>query len=432
MNRLFCAIGVLLGVLPNAFALEPSEIAIIVNRGVPSSRKVAEHYAEKRGVPKENIIELSLSRGEEMSRNEYDRLFLGMFRDLLSPKKATIKCLLTTYGVPLRVGPKVPTDVEKSELETLAATIKKTEADLASAENPNTPDPISALAAKGELRRLTERRMILSGQESTAAVDSELMLLWWPTYNLARWMPNPLHWQFPPAQRAKQPMVLLTARLDGPTPEIAKRLVDDAIFAEENGLSGKAYLDARGIAFDPKAANDGGLGYGGYDQSFRDTATLLKTAKFDVILDDKPELFAIDSCPDACFYAGWYALGNYQRPGKLNRGAIAWHLASSEAVTLRDAKSKLWCPNLLKDGAAVTLGPVAEPYTIGFPKPAEFFGFVATGEFAMVEVHARTQYFTSWMTVFVGDPLYRPFAKTPRLKLDDVRPSPAGGRSMFR
>jgi hypothetical protein len=33
----------------------------------------------------------------------------------------------------------------------------------------------------------------------------------------------------------------------------------------------------------------------------------------------------------------------------------------------------------------------------------------------------------SWMTVLVGDPLYNPFAKNPRLEPEQVKPSPAGG-----
>ena len=108
-------------------------------------------------------------------------------------------------------------------------------------------------------------------------------------------------------------------------------------------------------------------------------------------------------------------------------GAVAWHLASSEAVTLRNPDSKVWCPNLLKKGVCATLGPVAEPYTVGFPKPAEFFGFLATGEYTLVECYARTVLMCSWMTVLVGDPLYNPFKKNPKLKVDDVVPSPKGG-----
>lgn len=97
-----------------------------------------------------------------------------------------------------------------------------------------------------------------------------------------------------------------------------------------------------------------------------------------------------------------------------------------EAVTLRNGQSKVWCPNLLKKGVAATIGPVAEPYTIGFPKPAEFFGFLATGEYTLVESYSRSLLFCSWMTVLVGDPLYNPFAKNPKLKSADVLPSPKG------
>ncbi|MBY0514525.1 MAG: hypothetical protein K2P78_11515 [Gemmataceae bacterium] len=48
----------------------------------------------------------------------------------------------------------------------------------------------------------------------------------------------------------------MTARLDGPTPEIANHLVDDAIAVEAVGLKGKAVVDARRIRFDPRGGDD--------------------------------------------------------------------------------------------------------------------------------------------------------------------------------
>src|SRR5579885_463284 len=194
------------------------------------------------------------------------------------------------------------------------------------------------------------------------------MLLWWPDYPAARWVVNPLYFQFPEAKRKAAPPVLMTARLDGPSPALAKRLVDDAVAAEAVGLKGKAYIDARGIKYDPKKPGETGTGYEGYDESFREAAGLLRKGGLDVTLDDTPELFKPGACPDCAIYAGWYKLGSYVPSFTFVRGAVAWHLASSEAVTLRDPKSELWCPNLLRDGAAVTIGPVAEPYTVGFPK----------------------------------------------------------------
>src|SRR5947209_14622292 len=100
---------------------------------------------------------------------------------------------------------------------------------------------------------------------------------------------------------------------------------------------------------------------------------LEKEAKLPVTLDDKPALFPPKSCPDCALYCGWYSLANYVDAFTFAPGAVAYHIASSEAVSLRNPRSKLWCVNLLQRGVVATLGPVTEPYTLGFPKPAEFF-----------------------------------------------------------
>ena len=134
------------------------------------------------------------------------------------------------------------------------------------------------------------------------------------------------------------------------------------------------------MRFDPKGKGDAGFGYGGYDESFRETAKLLEKAGMKVALDQKNEVAARWHCQGVAFYAGGIRTAKFVDCCDYVPGAIAWHLASSECVTLHRANAKVWCPNLLKKGVCATLGPVAEPYTVGFPKPAEFFGFLATGE----------------------------------------------------
>jgi len=188
------------------------------------------------------------------------------------------------------------------------------------------------------------------------------MLLWWDGYPLRRWQLNLLYFQVPQKERDAKPPVLMTARLDGPSPELAMRLVDRAIEVEQKGLAGKVYVDARGIKWDPKT-DPGGTGYGGYDESLREMARLLdKDAKLPVTLDDKQALFAPNSCLDCALYCGWYSLGNYVDCCRFVPGAVAYHIASSEAVTLRNPQTKQWCKNLLDNGVIATLGPVAEPY----------------------------------------------------------------------
>jgi uncharacterized protein (TIGR03790 family) len=434
-------------VLPTlAWAIEPGDVYLLINERVPASREVAEHYCVKRHVPREHIIALDLPTGEDITRAQYDKNLLQPLCKALGSRRGRTTVLISTYGVPLRVGGDSPTDDERAELVRLQPRIaeaqkrhKEVQDTLAALEKEHkeyTPWYLSVVLHRlrverdslaRQLRPMEQQRRHLQHDESQACVDSELMLLWWDKYELRRWQVNLAYFQVSEKVRAAKPPIVLVSRLDGPTPAVAKRLVDDAVATEEKGLAGKIYVDARGIAYDPKS--DPGFGYGGYDESLREMARLLETtAKLPVTLDNKSELFPVGSCPECALYCGWYSLANYVPCCKFVRGAVAYHIASSEAVSLRDPNSKLWCKCLLNDGVCATLGPVAEPYTIGFPKPAEFFGFLVTGKYTLVECYARTVLLNSWMTVLVGDPLYNPFGKTPKLTVEQVKPSPVGGR----
>jgi uncharacterized protein (TIGR03790 family) len=412
-----------------AAALEPADVWLLVNKNVPESRQVADHYVARRGVPKGNVIVLDLPKGEDISREDYDRKLAEPVRAALKDRKDAAKVLVSTYGVPLRVGGEPPSESDKKELDKLRPDLDAARKKLAELEKKKDAEKKDIDSARTQVTALQNRERFYSHAETTASVDSELMLLWWPKYDLRRWVPNPLNFQASEAYRKRSPQVVMTARLDGPTADIAKRLVDDAVAVEAKGLEGNVVMDARGIPFDPKGKNDVGFGYGGYDESFREAAKLLEGAGMTVTLDQKNEVLPAKSAKDVALYAGWYSHAKFVDSSEFARGAVAWHLASSEATTLRRADSTVWCPNLLKKGVCATLGPVAEPYTIGFPKPAEFFGSLATGEFTLVESYARTVQMCSWMTVLVGDPLYNPFKKNAKLKLADVVPSPKGGRN---
>lgn len=412
----------LLAFASTSFALEPKDVWLVVNKNVPESRQVADHYVAKRGVPKGHVVGLDLPKGEDISRADYDAKLAGPLRDALKEWKDEVKVLVTTYGVPLRAGQAPPSEDEKKALEKLRPELAVARKKLAELEK-NKGDAKEIAAARRQVQGYEERERAMTHAETQASVDSELMLLWWEKYPLVRWVANPLYLRASDASRKGKPPVLLVSRLDGPSAEIAMRLVDDAIAAEKTGLKGKAVIDARGIKYDAKS-DPSGTGYAGYDESFREAAELLKKAGLAVELDDKGELLKPGAAKGVALYAGWYSLANFVDCCEYVPGAVAWHLASSEAITLRNKDSKLWCPNLLKKGVCATLGPVAEPYTVGFPKPAEFFGLLATGEYTLAECYAKSMLLCSWMTVLVGDPLYNPYKGQGRLKVSDVQPSP--------
>ncbi|MFO0796795.1 MAG: TIGR03790 family protein [Gemmataceae bacterium] len=408
------------------YAVEPADVVVVANKTVPESVRVAEHYLAKRKVPAANLVLLDLPAGEDISRADYDSRLAGPLRKALADRKDAVKVILTVYGVPLRVGRQEPGADEKAALAKLAPELDAARKAVEAMEKDKA-DAKDVAAARDKRDALDRRRRALSHDESHAAVDSELMLLWWDRYPLDRWVPNPLYFQGSERYRTASPPAVMTCRLDGPTAQTATRLVDDALAVEENGLTGRVVIDARGIRFDPKG-KDTGHGYAGYDESMRETATLFRKTPLPVTLDDKEPVLPAGAAAGVALYCGWYSHANFVDCCGYERGAIAWHLASSEATTLRRPDTKVWCPNLLKKGVAATLGPVAEPYTIGFPKPAEFFGFLAAGD-TLVEAYARSALFSSWMTVLVGDPLYRPFGRVPLLTRDDVRPSPVGGQN---
>jgi uncharacterized protein (TIGR03790 family) len=246
--------------------------------------------------------------------------------------------------------------------------------------------------------------------ETGASFDSELSLVMWPEdYQLLRWQMNYLRPDYDNSQLRKFYRTLMVSRIDAPTLKLAKGLVDTAIQVEQQGLHGKVYLDARGIG----KLDDANVPFGSYADYDR---ALLVTAKviqertdLEVVLDTSPQLFQPGQCPEAALYCGWYSLAKYVDAFQWVPGAVAYHLASSEAATLRDPNSQVWCKRMLESGVCATIGPVNEPYLVAFPRPEEFFALLLRGELTLVECYYRTNPFNSWMMTLIGDPLYRPF-----------------------
>lgn len=324
--RTFSAFALVALAAPVA-ALEPKDVWLVVNKNVPASREVADHYVAKRGVPKGNVVELDLPKVEDISRAEYDAKFVAPLRAALKPHKDAAKVLVTTYGVPLRVGRVLPNADEQKELATLRpelADARKKLAELEKKDKDKQADAKELASARAEVNKLQARERVLTHAESEASVDSELMCLWWPDYELVRWQMNP-RFRFAPDGAKRNPAVLLVSRLDGPSPAIAKRLVDDAIATEKDGLKGKAVIDARGFKFDPKS-KDRGTGYDGYDTSMCEAAEHLKAAGFEVELDDKPDVLKPGAAKGVALYCGWYSHANFVDCCEYERGAVAWHL----------------------------------------------------------------------------------------------------------
>jgi hypothetical protein len=79
---------------------------------------------------------------------------------------------------------------------------------------------------------------------------------------------------------------------------------------------------------------------------------------------------------------------------------------------IRDAHAR-WIGPFINKGVTATFGTVYEPYLELTPDLPLFFSRLISDGFTFGEAGYASSRALSWQTVFVGDPLYRPFGKSP-------------------
>jgi uncharacterized protein (TIGR03790 family) len=195
-------------------------------------------------------------------------------------------------------------------------------------------------------------------------------------------------------------------RLDGATQALAQGLVDNAIYAETNGLAGQACLDRNRGPISGVLDSD----YGEGDWDLHQAATFATQAGFTVIEDPNSAEFGTApaplSCPNAALYSGWYSLNHYNNVFTWNPGAIGFHLDSASALNPRGGTN--WSANAIINGITVTTGAVNEPYLEGLVRPGGTFRDLFQGA-NLGDAFLRNTRWLKWMILYLGDPLYRPF-----------------------
>ncbi|UCF95538.1 MAG: TIGR03790 family protein [Desulfobacterales bacterium] len=399
LRRGLILFGLALLLLPHdARALAPEEILVIANRRAEHSLALAQFYMRKRMIPDANLIVLEVTTEEACSRDEYAaKIALPVSHRLQEPAAGSprIRCLLLMHGMPLKIS--APLEAERRQLKEL----RKQARDPASQDMPIAPTD------KQTHPKLKEAIHELQLKTPQASLDSEIALIRAQDYPLEGWIPNPYYLGFrEQALAIAKEDVLMVSRLDGPSPEIVRKMIEDSIRAEENGLAGTVYFDARWPASDRRDLS----GYALYDQSIHRAADRVRQSQLlPVVVNDTSELFQPGECPNAALYCGWYRRAHYVDAFVWQKGAVGYHIASSECKTLRKKGARLWCKMMLEKGAAATIGPVGEPFVQGFPLPEIFFALLVDGYLSLAECYLVSLPYLSWQMVLIGDPLYRPF-----------------------
>jgi uncharacterized protein (TIGR03790 family) len=253
-------------------------------------------------------------------------------------------------------------------------------------EDPTVAEPLVAARVPEQFRR------------NQAAVDSELALLAQGPAPAVGFQVNPL-FNVARAADVSAQLVVKVARLDGPTWADARALVTSALEAERRGLIGRYYVDLGG----PHAVGDRWLD---------DARARLADLGYFGDVERSPAVLGLADRFDApAFYFGWYAgavTGPFLREGfRFPAGAIALHIHSYSAATLRSATEQ-WCGPLIARGAAATFGNVFEPYLELTLHPDLLLARLAAGD-ALGDAACFATPVLGWQGVVVGDPLYRPF-----------------------
>jgi len=388
----------------NAFALKPEEVLVVANMNAAKSKGLAAYYMEARQIPKKNLILLFMTDKETCTRDEYTEKAIPPIRRFLDQNNH-IRAIVTIFGVPLRISSPGRTESEQTKLDQLEKQKQKIEDQLSQDET------IDKKPIKGKSDKLLSNiRKQISDYKKTidkvASFDSELSLVKKDNYDLNIWLPNPYYLGFRNQDiDINRSEVLMTSRLDGANAKIVKRIIDDTIEAEKEGLKGSAYFDAR---WKDPGREKKLSGYAFYDRSIHGASQLLlKENRINVVLNDENTLFQKGQCPDAALYCGWYSLAKYIDAFKWTKGSVGYHIASSECTTLKREQSQVWCKKMLDNGIAATIGPVGEPYVQAFPVPQIFFNFLTEGYLTLAESYIISLPYLSWKMVLVGDPLYK-------------------------
>ena len=349
---------------------------VVYNANFPDSAELASFYASRRGIPKDQIVALHCPVDEEIDRAAYDQTIAQPLRDefknqnwwtveesALGPPLVTankIRFIALIRGMPLKIR-------------------------FQAIYEGNQPDPTKPYGVSNE-----------------KAVDSELSILGYFRRQISGPLDNPYYRSFGPISDS-DPRLMLVARLDAPTAADVRRMINASLAAEQNGLQGWTYLDARGT-------NDPGYKLGD------DWLKNIKKQSFQkgrpAIIDLNEALFP-EGYPmtDAMLYFGWYAdkpSGVFLDPAlRFRPGAIAVHIYSFSASTIRQAPES-WVSSIINHGAAATLGHVYEPFLELTPALDIFHDRLLSG-MTFAESAYSSMITVSWMTTVIGDPLYRPF-----------------------
>jgi uncharacterized protein (TIGR03790 family) len=360
-----------------AEAQSPANVLLVVNSTSAASGSVSRYYAERRGVPQDNVCSITTAAAESISRADYATQIEQPIWQCIAGLRAhdRILYIVLTKDVPIRISG-------------------------------------------------------TGGRTGTnASVDSELTLLYRRRTGqqapVAGFVPNPYFAgsgpiaSIKPFSHESQDIYLVT-RLDGFTLQDAIALIDRATTPTRDG---RFVLDERAALVDS-----------GGDRWLRTAAERLR----ELGLDDRVELDeSTKVVTKEAGVLGYYSWGSNDPAIQIRDfelqfvpGAIAGMFVSTDGRTFKEPPPA-WRPSndgrresifggshqslvgdLIRAGVTGAAGHVDEPYLDATIRPEILFPAYASGR-NLAEAYYAAMPYVSWQTLVLGDPLCAPFPHTP-------------------
>jgi uncharacterized protein (TIGR03790 family) len=331
---------------------EGRRVLVVVNRASETSRALGGYYANKRGVPKENVLLLDLPEQEEIRADVYWTRIDKPLYAALKASKNPIDFIVTTKGVPIRIY-----------------------------EGGVSVDAFIACTGNGAIKQISRP-------------DDE---------NIRR-AANPYFGKDEPFSHRKF-NIYLTTRLDGYTLAQAKALVDNSLAAKRS--PGRFYFDNR-----PSLPPTGG--YGEMERAMKSAVDKLKSKGYVALLDGTNDFTAPPE--PVMGYASWgsndasFKLDTYRKL-KFKPGALAETFVSTSGRTfLPTTGGQSLVADLIQQGVTGVKGYVHEPYTFALARADILFDRYTSG-YNLAESFYMASPVMRWKDVVIGDPLCAPYAK---------------------
>ena len=357
-----------------AAAQAGANVLVIVNEGSPASIEIGTYYAEKRAIPRENVLRLRFNPTESVERPDYERQIEAPIANWLTRNFAQDRILyiVLTKGIPLRISGTAGQD----------GTVASVDSELALLYRKMTGQPIQAA---GRINNL-----YFNGDRTGA----------------------------PPPFTHESYDIYLVTRLDGYTVADVRGLIDRASSPSREGsvaLDDRASSASEANVWLKSAAEALRSAVGPNRVVYDTTSVVLKNLKNvlgyyswgsndPAIRERHFNLAFVNGALGAMF------LSTDART--FNEPPSDWKVAAGEDATTEYAGShQSLTGDLIRDGITGVAGHVAEPYLDATIRPNVLFSAYLGGA-NLAEAFYLAMPYLSWQTVVIGDPLCAPFRTT--------------------